>query len=118
MLILFLLCGFARHSPNLNRIILITFRYIRVGVSCNVPYASWIGFQEKARNQNDASYLTGGTLKDWRVPDLTGNVKIGLGIAEFFKNSRTDNFAASGPMTDVVAHRDINFCTQLLANNT
>ncbi|EBY2753078.1 cytochrome c [Salmonella enterica subsp. enterica serovar Kottbus] len=76
--------------------------------TCHTPRG--IGFQEKALDQNDAAYLTGGTLEGWHAPDLTGNVKSGLGrwsaqdIAEFLRTGRTDNSAAFGSMTDVVAH--------------
>ncbi|POT57823.1 alcohol dehydrogenase [Citrobacter amalonaticus] len=76
--------------------------------TCHTPRG--IGFQEKALDQNDAAYLTGGTLEGWHAPDLTGNVKSGLGrwsaqdIAEFLKTGRTDSSAAFGSMTDVVAH--------------
>ncbi|MHC0469012.1 c-type cytochrome [Citrobacter sp. EBS8] len=76
--------------------------------TCHTPRG--IGFQEKALDQNGAAYLTGGTLEGWHAPDLTGNVKSGLGrwsaqeITEFLKNGRTDNSAAFGSMADVVAH--------------
>lgn len=76
--------------------------------TCHTPRG--IGFQEKALDQNDAAYLTGGTLEGWHAPDLTGNVKNGIGrwsaqdIAEFLKTGRTDSSAAFGSMTDVVAH--------------
>ncbi|EBR8158577.1 cytochrome c [Salmonella enterica subsp. enterica serovar Newport] len=76
--------------------------------TCHTPRG--IGFQEKALDQNDAAYLTGGTLEGWHAPDLTGNVKSGLGhwsaqdITEFLRTGRTDNSAAFGPMTDVVTH--------------
>ncbi|ELD4018840.1 cytochrome c [Salmonella enterica] len=76
--------------------------------TCHTPRG--IGFQEKALDQNDAAYLTGGTLEGWHAPDLTGNVKSGLGrwsaqeIAEFLRTGRTDNSAAFGSMTDVVVY--------------
>lgn len=76
--------------------------------SCHTPRG--IGFQEKALDQNDAAYLTGGTLEGWHAPDLTGNMKSGLGrwsaqdIVEFLKTGRTTGSAAFGSMTDVVAH--------------
>ncbi|HEY1844105.1 MAG TPA: cytochrome c [Buttiauxella sp.] len=76
--------------------------------SCHTPRG--IGFQEKALDQHDAAWLTGGTLEDWHAPDLTGNVQAGLGrwsekdIAAFLKTGRTDSSAAFGSMSDVVAH--------------
>lgn len=84
--------------------------------TCHTPRG--IGFQEKALDQHDAAYLTGGTLEGWHAPDLTGNVKNGLGrwsaqdIAQFLKTGRTDTSAAFGSMTDVVAHS-----TQYLSND-
>lgn len=76
--------------------------------SCHTPRG--IGFQEKALDQSDAAYLTGGTLEGWHAPDLTGNMKSGLGrwsaqdIAGFLKTGRINGSAAFGSMTDVVAH--------------
>ncbi|MTH46812.1 c-type cytochrome [Intestinirhabdus alba] len=76
--------------------------------TCHTPRG--IGFQEKALDQRDEAFLTGGTLEGWHAPDLTGNVKSGLGrwspqeIAQFLKTGQTDTTAAFGSMTDVVAH--------------
>ncbi|MCT4704810.1 cytochrome c [Enterobacteriaceae bacterium H16N7] len=74
--------------------------------SCHTPRG--IGFQEKALDQHDDAWLTGGTLEDWHAPDLTGNVKDGLGrwseqeIVEFLKTGHTDGSMAFGSMSDVV----------------
>lgn len=74
--------------------------------SCHTPRG--IGFQEKALDQHDDAWLTGGTLEDWHAPDLTSNVREGLGrwseqdIAEFLKTGHTDGSAAFGSMSDVV----------------
>lgn len=76
--------------------------------TCHTPRG--IAFQEKALDQSDAAYLTGGTLEGWHAPDLTGNGKDGLGrwsaddIVLFLKTGRTDAGAAFGSMTDVVEH--------------
>lgn len=76
--------------------------------TCHTPRG--IAFQEKALDQSDSAYLTGGTLEGWHAPDLTANAKEGLGswsegdIALFLKTGRTDRSAAFGSMTDVVEH--------------
>ncbi|MEL4015923.1 c-type cytochrome [Dryocola clanedunensis] len=74
--------------------------------SCHTPRG--IGFQEKALDQHDDAWLTGGTLEDWHAPDLTGNAREGLGkwseqeIVQFLKTGHTDSSAAFGSMSDVV----------------
>lgn len=76
--------------------------------TCHTPRG--IGFQEKALDQSDAAYLTGGTLEGWHAPDLTGNQKEGIGswsqkdIVSFLKTGWTANTAAFGSMTDVIEH--------------
>lgn len=76
--------------------------------TCHTPRG--IAFQEKALDQQGKSYLTGGTLEGWHAPDLTGNVKSGLGgwsnedIALFLRTGRTNTSAAFGSMTDVIEH--------------
>lgn len=76
--------------------------------TCHTPRG--IGFQEKALNQQDPAYLTGGTLEGWHAPNLTGNLKEGIGnwsqqdIASFLKTGWTANSAAFGSMTDVIEH--------------
>lgn len=76
--------------------------------TCHTPRG--IGFQEKALDQKDAAYLTGGTLEGWHAPDLTGNVKQGIGswsqkdIVSFLQSGWTANSAAFGTMTDVIEH--------------
>lgn len=74
--------------------------------TCHTPRG--IGFQEKALNHHDSAYLTGGTLEGWHAPNLTGNVREGLGrwsaaeIAQFLKTGQTAHVAAFGSMTDVI----------------
>jgi len=76
--------------------------------TCHTPRG--IGFQEKALDQREAAYLTGGTLEGWHAPDLTGNVKQGIGswsqkdIVSFLQSGWTANSAAFGSMTDVIEH--------------
>lgn len=76
--------------------------------TCHTPRG--IAFQEKALDQKDAVYLTGGTLEGWHAPDLTGSLKDGLGnwqpqeIVTFLRTGRTDTTAAFGSMTDVIEH--------------
>ncbi|PKH22370.1 alcohol dehydrogenase [Enterobacterales bacterium CwR94] len=76
--------------------------------TCHTPRG--IGFQEKALDQHDPAFLTGGTLEGWHAPDLTGNMKSGLGrwqaddIVTFLKTGRNDHSAAFGSMSDVVEH--------------
>lgn len=87
--------------------------------TCHTPRG--IGFQEKALDQKDSAYLTGGTLEGWHAPDLTGNVHAGIGswsqqdIVSFLQTGWTANSAAFGSMTDVIEHstqhlsdRDVN----------
>lgn len=74
--------------------------------SCHTPRG--IGFQEKALDQRDENYLTGGTLDGWHAPNLTGNRQNGLGtwqatdIASFLKTGHNATHAAYGPMGEVV----------------
>ncbi|WP_410014509.1 c-type cytochrome [Sodalis sp. C49] len=76
--------------------------------TCHTPRG--IAFQEKALDQSDDAYLTGGTLEGWHAPNLTGTGKDGLGrwsadeLAMFLKTGHTDTSAAFGSMTDVVEH--------------
>ncbi|PIJ50314.1 alcohol dehydrogenase [Erwinia sp. OLTSP20] len=76
--------------------------------TCHTPRG--IAFEEKALDQNDSAYLTGGTLEGWHAPNLTGNMKDGLGrwkqeeIETFLKTGRTSNTMAFGSMTDVIEH--------------
>lgn len=76
--------------------------------TCHTPRG--IAFQEKALDQSDAAYLSGGTLEGWHAPNLSGTGKDGLGgwstdeLVMFLKTGRTENSAAFGSMTDVVEH--------------
>ncbi|NDL62137.1 c-type cytochrome [Acerihabitans arboris] len=76
--------------------------------TCHTPRG--LAFQEKALDQSDDAYLSGGTLEGWHAPDLTGNANDGLGrwsadeLVMFLKTGRTDSSAAFGAMTDVVEH--------------
>lgn len=74
--------------------------------TCHTPRG--MAFQEQGLDQNSKHYLTGGALEGWAAPDLTGNVKNGLGswskedIVQFLKTGRTDSNAAFGPMTEAI----------------
>jgi mono/diheme cytochrome c family protein len=54
--------------------------------------------------------LQGGNLDNWVAPDLTGNMRIGLGdwgvddIAEFLASGRNAHAAAGGDMADVIRY--------------
>lgn len=67
-----------------------------------------IGFQEKALDQTESEYLSGGTLEGWHAANLRGDKVTGLGswseqdIAQFLKSGHTEKSAAFGSMTDVV----------------
>lgn len=74
--------------------------------TCHTPRG--IAVQEKSLDQNGKSYLTGGELNGWFNPDLTGNVKSGLGgwskqdIVQFLKTGHTNSSAAFGPMREAI----------------
>ena len=74
--------------------------------TCHTPRG--IAFQEKASSERDSAFLTGGTLEGWHAPDLTSNVKSGIGrwsveeIEQFLKTGQTAHSAAFGSMTDVI----------------
>ncbi|HHQ6599831.1 TPA: c-type cytochrome [Serratia fonticola] len=74
--------------------------------SCHTPRG--IGFQEKALNQTDDTYLSGGTLEGWHAASLRGDAISGLGswnaadLTRFLKTGHSDRFAAFGSMVDVV----------------
>lgn len=74
--------------------------------TCHTPRG--IAFQEKASDQRDDKFLTGGTLEGWHAPDLTSNMKSGIGrwsveeIQQFLKTGQTEHSAAFGSMTDVI----------------
>lgn len=74
--------------------------------SCHTPRG--IGFQEKALNQTDDAYLSGGTLEGWHAASLRGDAISGLGswsaadLTRFLKTGHSDRFAAFGSMVDVV----------------
>lgn len=76
--------------------------------SCHTPRG--IGFEEKALDESNKDYLTGGTLEGWHAPDLTNSPAAGLGrwseqdIALFLKTGANAQSAAFGSMTDVIAH--------------
>lgn len=74
--------------------------------SCHTPRG--VGFQEKALNQSDDTYLSGGTLEGWHATNLRADAVTGLGkwstedITRFLKNGHNPRFAAFGAMVDVV----------------
>jgi mono/diheme cytochrome c family protein len=74
--------------------------------SCHTPRG--IGFQEKALDQSDDAYLSGGTLEGWHAANLRADAVSGLGrwnaedITRFLKTGHNRRFAAFGSMIDVV----------------
>lgn len=74
--------------------------------TCHTPRG--IGFQEKALNQSDSAYLSGGTLEGWHAANLRADTVSGLGswseqdITRFLKTGHNNRFAAFGSMVDVV----------------
>lgn len=74
--------------------------------SCHTPRG--IGYQEKALDQNDSDYLSGGTLEGWHAPNLRGDATTGLGqwneeeISQFLERGHTERSAAFGSMVDVI----------------
>lgn len=74
--------------------------------SCHTPRG--IGYQEKALDQNDDDYLSGGTLEGWHAPNLRGDATTGLGqwneeeISQFLERGHTERSAAFGSMVDVI----------------
>ncbi len=71
--------------------------------SCHTPRG--IGMQEKALNDSDSKYLSGGELNNWPVPPLRGmpawSVK---DITEYLSTGRNDFASVGGEMTGVVEH--------------
>jgi len=65
--------------------------------TCHTPRG--IAFQEKGSTERDADFLTGGTLEGWHAPDLTSNMKSGIGrwsveeITQFLKTGQTAHSA-------------------------
>ncbi|WON78492.1 cytochrome c [Serratia sp. UGAL515B_01] len=74
--------------------------------TCHTPRG--IGFQEKALNEMDKTYLSGGTLEGWHAPNLRGDTLTGLGawsekdLTLFLKTGHTEKFSAFGSMVDVI----------------
>lgn len=74
--------------------------------SCHTPRG--IGFQEKALDQQEETYLVGGTLEGWHAANLRGDTLNGLGrwseeeLTRFLKTGHSDKFAAFGSMVDVI----------------
>ncbi|HTJ65443.1 MAG TPA: cytochrome c, partial [Alphaproteobacteria bacterium] len=84
--------------------------------SCHTPRG--IFFQEKALDQKDGKYLSGGNLDDWFASSLRGEPKAGLNgwstaeIAEFLKTGHNAHATAFGTMIDA-----INNSTQYLTDD-
>ncbi|MBB4865865.1 mono/diheme cytochrome c family protein [Pseudomonas nitritireducens] len=76
--------------------------------SCHTPRG--LAFQEKALDQSDGDYLSGGQLAGWYAAALTGNAGDALrgwteaDLVEFLRNGRNVHTAAFGPMAEAVAH--------------
>ncbi|MDN5679483.1 MAG: cytochrome c [Ewingella sp.] len=74
--------------------------------SCHTPRG--VGFQEKALDNGDRAYLSGGTLDGWHAPNLRGDATTGLGqwtegdITQFLQQGHTARSTAFGSMVDVV----------------
>jgi mono/diheme cytochrome c family protein len=89
--------------------------------SCHTPRA--LTLQEKALDDSDPAYLSGGQVIDgWVAINLRGNTGDGLGtwseedIIETLKNGRNDHFSSIGAMNDVIQHSGQHFTdTDLLA---
>lgn len=83
--------------------------------SCHTPRG--IAIQEKALDQTDSAYLSGGTLEGWHAPNLNGDKVNGLGhwseqsIVDFLQKGHNETSAAFGTMSNV-----INDSTQYLSN--
>lgn len=71
--------------------------------SCHTPRG--VGMQEKALDDSDARFLSGGSLNDWGVPSLRGmhgwTVK---DITDYLSTGRNDFASVGGEMTGVVEH--------------
>ncbi len=83
--------------------------------TCHTPRG--LAFQEKALDDSNTAYLTGGTIEGWHAPNLTANQHDGLGrwsseeIKSFLQTGRTAKSAAFGSMAAVIANS-----TQYLSN--
>lgn len=71
--------------------------------SCHTPRG--IGMQEKALNDSNPLFLSGGSLNDWTVPSLRNPDGWSAGdIAEYLATGRNDFASVGGEMTGVVEH--------------
>ncbi|STQ47100.1 cytochrome c [Ewingella americana] len=74
--------------------------------SCHTPRG--VGFQEKALDNGNRAYLSGGTLDGWHAPNLRGDATTGLGqwtegdITQFLQQGHTPRSTAFGSMVEVV----------------
>lgn len=74
--------------------------------SCHTPRG--IAFQEKAQDESNSAWLTGGLLDGWFAANLTGEQNVGLGrwseaeLATFMKTGANAHASAFGSMTDVI----------------
>lgn len=74
--------------------------------SCHTPRG--VGFEEKALDNSNRDYLSGGTLDGWHAPNLRGDATTGLGqwtegeITQFLQQGHTERSTAFGSMVDVV----------------
>jgi mono/diheme cytochrome c family protein len=74
--------------------------------SCHTPRG--VGFQEKALDNGNRAYLSGGTLDGWHAPNLRGDATTGLGqwtegdITQFLQQGHTARSTAFGSMVEVV----------------
>jgi mono/diheme cytochrome c family protein len=74
--------------------------------SCHTPRG--IAFQEKAQDESNGAWLTGGPLDGWFAANLTGEKNVGLGrwsdaeLTAFLKTGANAHASAFGSMTDVI----------------
>ncbi|MGF6778512.1 c-type cytochrome [Paraburkholderia sp. GAS334] len=74
--------------------------------SCHTPRG--FAFQEKALDESDSAFLTGGLLDGWFAANLTGEHNFGLGrwseqdLATFLKTGANAHASAFGSMTSVI----------------
>ena len=89
-----------------------------VGHCCACHKPRGIAFQEKAGDEGDPLFLSGGLLDGWFASNLSGNRNSGLGrwseteLAAFLKTGANAHATAFGSMTSV-----INNSTQMLSDD-
>lgn len=84
--------------------------------SCHSPRG--VAFQEKAYDDTDAEFLTGGKIGIWEAPSLRAGSGAGPlvswdkdEIVDYLANGRNDRTAVGGEMTSVIEH-SLSYLTQ------